>query len=106
MHWYFMKRISSNEFAIQELLRYKKDILKDDMGTETYKKKAKEIFKRFDSDQFEKLEIEKLVESKLVTGLEPVAEIVCQQIITTRTMLPIIQMLNLVQLKLAPHPTK
>ncbi|CAE1302830.1 LNPK [Acanthosepion pharaonis] len=96
VHWYLVKRISSNEVALQELQDKKKDILEDVMENETYKK-AKEILKRFDPSQFKKLEVEKPAEGKSGT-------VVRQRIVTTRTMSPVMRMPNPVQPMSAPHP--
>ena len=55
LHWYFVKRISKNELALEELKNKKKAILEEVMEKETYKK-AKEILEKFDPDRFKKLE--------------------------------------------------
>lgn len=112
VHWYLVKRISSNEVALQELQDKKKDILEDVMENETYKK-AKEILKRFDPSQFKKLEVEKPAESKSGTETDQVSpdksakqekKVVRQRIVTTRTMSPVMRMPNPVQPMSAPHP--
>lgn len=58
MHWYFVKRIASNDLKLQELRDKKKEILEDVMENETYKK-AKEILEKYDPARFKKLEDEK-----------------------------------------------
>ncbi|XP_070175331.1 endoplasmic reticulum junction formation protein lunapark-A-like isoform X2 [Littorina saxatilis] len=55
MHWYFVKRVSANDLAVNELREKKKLILEDVMEKETYKK-AKEILEKFDPARFKKLE--------------------------------------------------
>lgn len=55
LHWYFVKRIASNDGELQRLREQKKQILEDVMETETYKK-AKEILEKFDPVRFRKLE--------------------------------------------------
>lgn len=55
MHWYFVKRLTSNDLAVNELREKKKLILEDVMEKETYKK-AREILEKFDPTRFKKLE--------------------------------------------------
>ncbi|RUS79063.1 hypothetical protein EGW08_013168 [Elysia chlorotica] len=55
LHWYFVKRIASNDGELLKLREQKKQILEDVMETETYKK-AKEILEKFDPVRFRKLE--------------------------------------------------
>ncbi|CAH1773444.1 unnamed protein product [Owenia fusiformis] len=54
-HWYFVKRISKNESALEELKDRKKQMLNEVMEKETYKK-AKEILEKFDPENYKKLE--------------------------------------------------
>ncbi|XP_059142166.1 endoplasmic reticulum junction formation protein lunapark-B-like [Physella acuta] len=55
LNWYFVKRISSNDVALQGLRERKKQILEDVMETETYKK-AREILEKFDPSRLRQLE--------------------------------------------------
>ncbi|KAK0067633.1 endoplasmic reticulum junction formation protein lunapark [Biomphalaria pfeifferi] len=55
LHWYFVKRIHSNDLALQSLRERKKQILEDVMETETYKK-AREILEKFDPSRLRQLE--------------------------------------------------
>ncbi|XP_013407606.1 endoplasmic reticulum junction formation protein lunapark [Lingula anatina] len=55
LHWYFVKRIASNDFKLEELKERRKTILEEVMEKETYKK-AKEILERFDPEQYKKME--------------------------------------------------
>ncbi|XP_067686288.1 endoplasmic reticulum junction formation protein lunapark-B-like [Haliotis asinina] len=55
LHWYFVKRIASNDISLGELREKKKQILEDVMEKETYKK-AKEILEKFDPARFKQLE--------------------------------------------------
>ncbi|GFR99573.1 protein lunapark-like [Elysia marginata] len=55
LHWYFVKRIASNDGELLKLREQKKQILEDVMETETYKK-AREILEKFDPIRFRKLE--------------------------------------------------
>ncbi|CAG5119008.1 unnamed protein product [Candidula unifasciata] len=55
LHWYFVKRISSNDLALQQLRERKKQILEDVVETETYKR-AREILEKFDPGRLRKLE--------------------------------------------------
>ncbi|KAH9496058.1 hypothetical protein Btru_012615 [Bulinus truncatus] len=55
LHWYFVKRITSNDLALQSLREKKKLILEDVMETETYKK-AREILEKFDPSRLRQLE--------------------------------------------------
>lgn len=105
MHWYFVKRISSNEIALQELRDKKKDMLEDVMENETYKK-AKEILERFDPARFKKLETVKPAENKPSTDKNVTEEekVVRQRVVTTRTMTPVMRMPNPVQPMSAPLP--
>ncbi|CAL1545969.1 unnamed protein product [Lymnaea stagnalis] len=56
LYWYFVKRISSNDLALQSLREKKKQILEDVMETETYKK-AREILEKFDPSRLRQLEV-------------------------------------------------
>ncbi|XP_076453207.1 endoplasmic reticulum junction formation protein lunapark-like [Babylonia areolata] len=55
LHWYFVKRLTANDLAVNELREKKKLILEDVMEKETYKK-AREILEKFDPARFKKLE--------------------------------------------------
>lgn len=50
LHWYFVKRISKNEAALNDLQEQKNKILDEVMETETYKK-AKEILEKYDPEK-------------------------------------------------------
>ncbi|BFZ06527.1 hypothetical protein BsWGS_09566 [Bradybaena similaris] len=56
LHWYFVKRIASNDLALQQLREKKKQILEDVAETETYKR-AREILEKFDPGRLRKLEV-------------------------------------------------
>uniref|UniRef100_A0A0B6ZQE6 Endoplasmic reticulum junction formation protein lunapark n=1 Tax=Arion vulgaris TaxID=1028688 RepID=A0A0B6ZQE6_9EUPU len=56
LHWYFVKRISSHDLALQQLRERKKQILEDVMETETYKR-ARDILEKFDPTRLRKLNI-------------------------------------------------
>lgn len=58
LHWYFVKRISGSEMALQDLREKKQKILEDVMETETYKK-AKEILEKYDPARFKEIETPK-----------------------------------------------
>lgn len=58
LHWYFVKRITSNEMALEDLRGRKQKILEDVMEKETYKK-AKEILEKFDPARFKEIETPK-----------------------------------------------
>lgn len=55
LHWYFVKRITKNDLALNELQDEKKKILEDVMEKETYKK-AREILQKYDPARFKQLE--------------------------------------------------
>ncbi|XP_060078071.1 endoplasmic reticulum junction formation protein lunapark-B-like isoform X2 [Ylistrum balloti] len=55
LHWYFVKRITKNDLALNELRENRKQILEDVMEKETYKK-AREILQKFDPARFKELE--------------------------------------------------
>ncbi|XP_069119844.1 endoplasmic reticulum junction formation protein lunapark-A-like isoform X2 [Argopecten irradians] len=55
LHWYFVKRITKNDLALNELRENRKQILEEVMEKETYKK-AREILQKFDPARFKELE--------------------------------------------------
>lgn len=55
LHWYYVKRITKNDLALNELQENKKKILEDVMEKETYKK-AREILQKYDPARFKQLE--------------------------------------------------
>ncbi|XP_033732993.1 endoplasmic reticulum junction formation protein lunapark-B-like [Pecten maximus] len=55
LHWYFVKRITKNDLALNELRDNRKQILEEVMEKETYKK-AREILQKFDPARFKELE--------------------------------------------------